>query len=589
MFVLKRPRSADRNDNTRERLCATRVRVQPPDGGLKSGTRWVSGAFVSSKTGSVSMKKFTTIAAIAMLTSATASAAYSQTSAPAAAPGATLPQPLRAEMVDRFYRGRAVINEAAQAAGGAQALRAMTALSFAVSGDVSNDVQGYSASRIGNPARDGSQRVINRFDFAGQRFYQRVEQEFESGYNSAFSTIWRGGTQHSVRYVTRDYSETASAPSPFAAGGAVMVVSRWLAPVILQRALQNFRSAAWVGESTVGGAAADVVEFSFDEATRFRIHVTRADHKIRRVEALAPDPVSADDASVADLSGDQTIAGVVFPTRIVASRRGATTLNLALGEVSINPMFTDADFAPPASFALHNDAAPVRAIQIAGRVYEVSGLAGGTYRVPFVIMDDFVIAYEAPLGVPATRQVIAEIRRVAGDKPIRYVVISHFHSDHAGGVGAYADIGATILSSEENRKILQEYASNRSQFQGQEGRRTDVTLQFEAVPARGYDITDRTGSRLRVIDFAGEGHVEHMLALHDPQSRVVMGADHHIAAVAWNRTFDRFARWVRSADDVDTILGVHNRPMSRADLLAEARRRAPEMRRGQVDWEALAH
>ncbi|MEQ1818458.1 MAG: MBL fold metallo-hydrolase [Terricaulis sp.] len=493
----------------------------------------------------------------------------------------------RAEMVDRFYRGRAVINEAVQAAGGAQALRGMTALSFVVAGDVSNDVQGYEAADIGNPTRDGSQRVTNRFDFAGQRFYQRVEQDFESGYNSAFSTIWRGGTQYAVRYVPREYAETVNTPSPFGAGGSVMIASRWLPPVILQRALQNFRSAALVGEGTIGDAAADVVEFSFDEATRFRIHVTRADHKIRRVEALAPDPVSADDASVANLSGDQIVGGIAFPTRIVASRRGATTLDLALGDVVVNPTYTDADFAPPAGFLAQNESAQVRATQIAGRVYEVSGLAGGTYQVPFVVMDDFVVAYEAPLGLPVTRQVIAEIRRIAGDKPIRYVVISHFHSDHAGGVGAYVEAGATVLSSVENQAVLQIYASsNRPQFQGQEGPRADVRLQFQAVPDGGYDIIDGAGSRLRVFDFPRNSHVEHMLGLYDPDTGVFMGADHHIRAVAWNPTFETFARWVRRTEGVQTILGVHNRPMSRTDFLAEAQRRRPETRLRPVDWEA---
>jgi hypothetical protein len=79
------------------------------------------------------------------------------------------PSAARPEMVDRFYRGRAIINAAAQAAGGVQALRGVTGLSYVAVGDVSNDVQGYNASRIGNSARDGAQRVVNRFDFAGSR------------------------------------------------------------------------------------------------------------------------------------------------------------------------------------------------------------------------------------------------------------------------------------------------------------------------------------------------------------------------------------------------------------------------------------
>jgi glyoxylase-like metal-dependent hydrolase (beta-lactamase superfamily II) len=368
-----------------------------------------------------------------------------------------------------------------------------------------------------------------------------------------------------------------------------MISSRWLPPVILQRALQNFRSVAYVGEGAAGDAPADIVEFSFDEFTRFRVYVTRDDHKIRRVETIAPDPVSADDASVAELSGDQTVGGIVFPTNILALRRGAPTQTLRLTDVAVNPTFTDADFSPPEGFTLApSGAQQAHADQIAGRVYEVSGLAGGNYQVPFVVMDDFVVAYEAPLGVPQTRQVIAEIRRIAGDKPIRYVVISHFHADHAGGVGAYVEAGATVLSAAENRDVLQAYASNnRPQFQGQEGPRNNVTMQFQAVPESGYDIVDRAGSHLRVIDFAGTTHVDHMLALYDPDTHVFMGADHYIQAVLWNPTFERTAQWIRRNRDVTTLTGVHVRPLLRDEFLALAQSRRGEARRGRITWEGL--
>lgn len=497
--------------------------------------------------------------------------------------------PARNDMTERFYRGRAVINAAAQAAGGAQALRGIKTISYTAAGDVSNDIQGYSAARIGNPARDGALRIVNRFDFATPRFSQLIQQHYDSGYDSAFATIWRDGTQYAPRWVPRDYVQTENAPSPFAAGGAVMVASRWLPPILLQRALQNFRSAAWVGESVIAGDPADIVEFSFDEFTRFRIHVARSDHKIRRVEAVAPDPVSADDVSVADLGGDQTIAGVAFPRTIRAFRRGALTQNLRLTDVAVNPAFTDADFSPPEGFTrVAAGAQQMSATQISGRVYEIGGLAGGTYRVPFVVMDDFVVAYEAPLGIAQTRQAIAEIRRIAGDKPIRYVVVSHFHADHAGGVGAYAEEGAKVLASPENRAILQTYArSNRPQFQGLEGPRPEISMAFEAVSESGYEIVDRAGSRLRVIDFSGSTHVDHMLAILDPETGVFMGADHYIDAALWNPTFGRTARWVKDNREVKTLLGVHVGPMTREEFLAVAERRRAEPKTGRIVWSGL--
>ncbi len=438
------------------------------------------------------------------------------------------------------------------------------------------------------PRATESLRVTNRFDIVGTRFYQQLQQSYDSGYDSAFAAIWRAGTQYAPRWVSRDYAETANALSPFGAGGAFMVASRWTPVIILQRALQNARSANWVGESAVSDGPADVVEFSFDETTRFRIHVARASGLIRRVEALAPDPISADDVSVADLSGEQSVGGIVFPTRIRALRRGATTQTLIVRDVAVNPAFIDADFSPPEGFTRIDNDGQVRVTQIAGRVYEISGLAGGTYQVPFVVMDDFVVVYEAPLGVPPSRQVIAEIRRVAGDKPIRYVVISHFHADHAGGVGAFVEAGATVVSAAENESVLRTYASsNRPQFQGQEGPRADVSMEFEAVPEGGREIVDRAGGRLRIVDFSATSHVDHMLALFDPEAGVFMGADHYIEAVIWNPTFERTAQWVRANSGVSVLLGTHVRPMTRDRFLAAARARRDEPRRARVTWDGL--
>ena len=103
------------------------------------------------------------------------------------------------------------------------------------------------------------------------------------------------------------------------------------------------------------------------------------------------------------------------------------------------------------------------------------------------------------------------------------------------------------------------------------------------VDAADLALPATAGGRLLVIDFSGTTHVERMLALFDPESGVFMGADHHIAAVRWNRTFERTAEWVKKTPEARIILGVHDRPMSRADFLAAVKSRRADRRRGS-DW-----
>ncbi len=473
-------------------------------------------------------------------------------------------------MLERFAKGAAVLNAASDAAGGAQALRGMTAISFTARGETYNDVQGFHASHIGTPQRDGRLTVVNDFDFAGARFSQRTVQELAGGFVIDTASLFRNGTSYALRNNGREYLQTPNAPSPAAAGGLVALVARWCPPLLLQRALQNTRSVAWVGESDVAGEAADVIEFSFDEATRFRLYVATKGRSVVRMEAIAPDAVKGDDVSVVEFAGKQIVGGVAFPSRLVAFRRGARTFDMAIEKPAVNPALADALFQPPANYQLVADD-KVTTKQINARIYEVSGLGGGNYRSQFAVMDDFVVAFEAPLGISVSRQIIGEIKRVAGDKPIRYVVISHFHSDHAGGVGAYTDIGATVVSAAENEGVLKTYSQARSLWQGLGGVRSDAPFEFLAVGPDGLELADAGGHKLRVVDFKTP-HVERLLALYDPETRTVINGDLYSRLVLWNNTFDVFARWLsRNEPQVDTILGTHHAPMTRGELLEAAR------------------
>lgn len=499
-------------------------------------------------------------AALAAALLATSAPAIGQTSLPPA------------DLVEQFYRGRAVLSAAVQAAGGAQALRGATALSITFAGDIFNDVQGYSPARIGNPERDGAFSAENHFDFAGGRFAQRTCQDLVGGFELDFSALYHGGKSYNLRNTGKQYTLSETAPSPVATGGFAGVAARWIPALLLQRAQQNFRTLAWIGEAKIAGAETDIVEYSWDEATRVRLYVSREDGLVRRSEVLAPDAIHADEIAVSEFVGGQTIANIWFPSRVQTLRRGARNFDLEVRAVAINPTLEDDVFTPPADYA-HVADDKVVTTQVSPRIYEVSGLGGGLYRSQFIIMEDFVVAFDAPLGIPVVRQIIGEIRRVAGDKPIRYVVISHFHSDHAAGVGAYVDAGATIIAPFDAISVLKRYAASRPQFQGQEGFRADLRMAHAGVGAEGFEIVDAGGRRVQVIDFADTPHATHVLTLYDPETRTIMNGDLFSRLVRWNQTFDAFAGWLkRNETPVSKILGTHHEPISRSDLLGLAAR-----------------
>jgi glyoxylase-like metal-dependent hydrolase (beta-lactamase superfamily II) len=77
--------------------------------------------------------------------------------------------------------------------------------------------------------------------------------------------------------------------------------------------------------------------------------------------------------------------------------------------------------------------------KLAGGVYY---LKGGSHHSVAVEQADHVVVVEAPLDDSRSSAVIAKVRETIPNKPIRYVVHSHHHFDHFGGLTVIAAEGA---------------------------------------------------------------------------------------------------------------------------------------------------
>jgi glyoxylase-like metal-dependent hydrolase (beta-lactamase superfamily II) len=75
-------------------------------------------------------------------------------------------------------------------------------------------------------------------------------------------------------------------------------------------------------------------------------------------------------------------------------------------------------------------------------------------------MKDYVIVVEGPLGDLRSNAVMAEVKKLVPNKPIKYLINTHHHFGHAAGVRAYAAEGITIVTHEINRPYYECAAAN---------------------------------------------------------------------------------------------------------------------------------
>ena len=72
-----------------------------------------------------------------------------------------------------------------------------------------------------------------------------------------------------------------------------------------------------------------------------------------------------------------------------------------------------------------------------------------------IILEDYVIMIDAGQE-PASGRYVADALRNITDKPIRYVIVSHYHDDHIMGLPYFKSEGAVIVGHSETARIIDE-------------------------------------------------------------------------------------------------------------------------------------
>jgi glyoxylase-like metal-dependent hydrolase (beta-lactamase superfamily II) len=216
----------------------------------------------------------------------------------------------------------------------------------------------------------------------------------------------------------------------------------------------------------------------------------------------------------------------------------------------------------------------------------------------FADMGDFVLAYDAPadyrlideippgrLAPGSTSNSVTEelLRLVAGalpDKPVRYAVISHHHSDHLGGVRAYLRSGTEVVVPAGIGELVARVARAPHRIaEGSNERSFHDPAVTEVSEERVIEGASRT-ARIRFIDNAP--HARAMLVVEFPLDRLMFTGD-----LFYPNSLDRFpnpnrepimrffVEWLdRNELAPEIVLGSHAAVPGTDEHLAVIRRRA---------------
>ena len=309
---------------------------------------------------------------------------------------------------------------------------------------------------------------------------------------------------------------------------------------------------------------------------------------VTKVETRVDHAVVGDLLVEFEYSNYQSINGVQVPGRIVQRQAGMPTFEATIAAATPNPAnLTELLTPPPAPGRAGGPggppagAPPAAAQAPAAPPVEKLGEGvfkiGGNYQSLAIDMGDHILVVESGQSDARGMAVMAAAKQAIPNKPIRFVVNSHPHFDHASGLAAAVAEGATILTHRNNEEVLERLLAGTRTLTGDSlakvtNRRKDVV---QAVGDR--DVRKGTNGKVIELIHVPNEHSDGMLVVYLPADKAIWSADVTLVnpnpgQVATVRSVAQMLDKLKI--DYNSFIPAHppnpDKPLTRADVTAVA-------------------
>ena len=472
-----------------------------------------------------------------------------------------------------YKEARAVLDAGIKAAGGLEALQSIKDVRRVGAGTGYN--QGQSL-RPESPLTTRAVEVTSVQDFARGRSSNEVMNVPTGGVMTKTRAVLAGDAGFGYNVVMKVVTPSA----PGAIAGAKASLRRDPAALLLnaRARAETLRS---LGDETLDGKRSRVITFADSDGTQIGLYFDADSGLLTRFDTMADNAVLGDAVTEILLSDYRDVpvgsGRVRLPARMITKVDGEVTLDLKYSVIEANTGAPDEAFAAPAD-AQTIPAAPTGAVTVTKLGENAYLLGGGSHHSLAVVFDDHVVVVEAPLNEERSLAVMAKIAETVPGKPIKYVVPTHYHFDHSGGLRTYIAKGVTVVTTPGNKAFVERLAvashTIRPDSLSREPRRPIIeTFTGKRV------FSDGTHT-LEVIDVGPSPHVAESVIAYLPAEKTVFVADLFTIPVQGpfppvNPALVHFSDKLEALA-VDTIVPAHGRIGTMEDLKAALAVKMPQ-------------
>jgi glyoxylase-like metal-dependent hydrolase (beta-lactamase superfamily II) len=275
-----------------------------------------------------------------------------------------------------------------------------------------------------------------------------------------------------------------------------------------------FANNATVAKRTIEGRPMTVISFNVRGRHKVVAFANEQD-AIEKVESSYGHPVIGDIKVLTYYGPYRDFAGIKFPSKIMQYQDGQPSLDVTVTAVRANPTV---DIEVPGN--VRSEPVTVKSDKVADGVWFIGG---GSHNSVLIEMKDYLIVVEAPLGELRSAAVMGEVKKLVANKPIKYLVNTHHHVDHSGGVRAYSAEGVTIVTHELSLPYFERALANSWSLSPDRLVKSKKKPVFQTM-GDNMVLTDGTRS-VELYQIVGSGHHDGLIMAYLRKEKLLIQAD----------------------------------------------------------------
>lgn len=313
-----------------------------------------------------------------------------------------------------------------------------------------------------------------------------------------------------------------------------------------------------------------VMEVEIVDGPTLTLHIDQETNLPVQIESMAYHTNYGDVRIATSFSEFAETGGLRLPTRISQTLDRypngdftvTNTVNPPLGDLSAPNEVTSAPEPGLPNIAITTE-------ELAPGVW----FLGPGYNSVLIEFPSFAALVEASQHDQRALAVIERARELLAGKPLRYVINSHFHIDHSGGIRAAVAEGLTVITHESHREYFEEMVERPHTIQPDHLERNPRALEIETVDGDGpYELAEGD-RRILIHRLRDDAHSDGMLMVWLPEERILIEGDAFTPGARASPFAPNLLRQIRSLGlDVERIAPIHGQvvPLSELERTVQA-------------------